>query len=150
MDGTVVSIAIAPDTGAPTASVLEVTALVGRGLEGDRNARRPDPAKTPGEDVTLIETEALEALERDYGLRLAPKDSRRNVATRGVALNHLVGREFRVGEVRLKGIKLCEPCATLERLTGLDVRAGLVHRGGLRAQVVSGGKIRVGDPVVAG
>jgi MOSC domain-containing protein YiiM len=66
----------------------------------------------------------------------------------GVALNHLVGTEFRVGEVRLKGVRLCEPCGYLERVTGLPVKAGLVHRGGLRAQVLSGGTIRVGDPVV--
>jgi MOSC domain-containing protein YiiM len=148
--GRVVSIAVAPNEGAPTSNVPEVSAVVGKGLEGDRTSRRKDPANDPAGDVTLIEVEALEALERDYGLSLEPKDSRRNLAVRDVALNHLVGREFVVGEVRLKGIRLCEPCEYLENVTGKKVRAGLVHRGGLRAQVLRGGTIRVGDPVVPG
>jgi MOSC domain-containing protein YiiM len=148
MSGKVVSIALAPEEGAPTVNVPEVRAVVGRGLEGDRKSKRRNPAESPGGDVTLIEVEALEALARDYRLALEPKDSRRNVAVRDIALNHLVGREFDVGEVRLRGIKLCEPCDYLEKITGKSVRAGLVHRGGLRAQVVAGGTIRVGDPVV--
>jgi MOSC domain-containing protein YiiM len=148
MRGQVVSIAIASEKGAATANVPEARAVVGRGLEGDRNAKRKDPASHPEYDVTLIEVEALEALARDYGLTLVPKDSRRNIAVRDVALNHLVGREFGVGEARLRGIRLCEPCGYLEKITGKSVRAGLVHRGGLRAQVVAGGTIRVGDPVV--
>jgi MOSC domain-containing protein YiiM len=98
--------------------------------------------------VTLIEIEAIEALERDYGVKLSPGDARRNIVTRGVALNHLVGKEFRVGEAVLRGIRLCEPCQHLVRLTGQEkVLPGLVHRGGLRAQVVKGGVIRVGDAV---
>ncbi len=126
-------------------------AVPGRGLDGDRYAAtagtfsgKPDP----GRDVTLIEVEALEGLAREYGLELAPAETRRNLLTRGVALNHLVGREFRVGEVRLQGIRLCEPCAHLEALAGKKVRAGLVHRGGLRAQVRVEGVLRVGDPIV--
>jgi MOSC domain-containing protein YiiM len=101
--------------------------------------------------VTLIEIEAIEALERDYGVKLSPGDARRNIVTRGVALNHLVGKEFRVGEVVLRGIRLCEPCQHLVQLTGQEkVLPGLVHRGGLRAQVVKGGVIRVGDAVFQG
>lgn len=86
-------------------------------------------------------------MERDYGTALDSKDSRRNMTTRGVPLNHLVQREFTVGAVKLRGLRLCEPCANLARLTGKDVLRGLVHRGGLRAQVLTGGMIRVGDPV---
>jgi MOSC domain-containing protein YiiM len=148
MAGSVVSIAIRPAKGAPPRPVREVRAVVGRGLEGDHDFDRPNAAADPEGDVTLVETEAVEALRRDYGLALSACDSRRNVATRGIALNHLVGREFRVGVVRLRGIKLCEPCGHLEKVTGLAVRPGLVHRGGLRAQVVEGGVLREGDAVV--
>ncbi|MBI5836700.1 MAG: MOSC domain-containing protein [Candidatus Eisenbacteria bacterium] len=126
----------------------EVTAVPGRGLEGDRYhagvgtySRKMEPAR----EVTLVETEALDALEREYGYRLAPGASRRNIETRGVPLNHLVGREFRVGAARLRGIRLCEPCSHLAALTDARAHKGLVHRGGLRAQVLEGGAIRVGD-----
>lgn len=125
-------------------------AVPGRGLEGDRYfAKRGTYSRKDGADreVTFIESEALEALERDYGLTLEPKESRRNVATRGVALNHLVGRRFRVGEVTLLGLRLCEPCGYMERMSGQPVREGLVHRGGLRAQILTEGWIRVGDAV---
>ena len=78
---------------------------------------------------------------------IEPIETRRNVVTRGVALNHLVGKRFRVGEVMLQGIRLCEPCEHLESLTRPGVRAALVHRGGLRAQILEGGAIRVGDSI---
>jgi MOSC domain-containing protein YiiM len=95
----------------------------------------------------LIEIEAIEALKREKDITLVPAASRRNLVTRGVPLNHLVGREFRVGPVRLLGTRLCEPCAYLEGLTQKGVLAGLIHRGGLRADIVAGGTIRVGDLV---
>jgi MOSC domain-containing protein YiiM len=133
-----VSIHVAPAAGAPVVALPEVRAVPGRGLEGDRYSAR---------DVTLIEVEAIEALARDYGVTLDPGAARRNLVTRGAALNHLVGREFRVGEVLLRGGGLAEPCGRLARLTGERVRPGLLHRGGLRAEVVRGGTIRVGDPV---
>jgi len=131
-------------------SVSAARAIPGKGLEGDRyftqagtfsNPFRPDRA------VTLIELEAVDALKRDYGVDLAPGDSRRNVVTQGIALNHLVGREFRVGDVRLEGTKLCEPCSHLARLTQDDVKKGLIHRGGLCARILTEGTIRVGDSV---
>jgi MOSC domain-containing protein YiiM len=99
--------------------------------------------------VTLIEIEAIEALGRDYDTDLAPGLSRRNIVTRGVALNHLVEREFKVGPVTLRGTRLCEPCSHLEKLTRQGVMRGLVHRGGLRAEIVIGGMIRIGDGIVA-
>lgn len=132
-------------------SVAEVAALTGLGLEGDRYATRTGSFSAkpkPGRQITLVEAEAIEALERELGLVLAPGETRRNIVTRGVALNHLVGREFRVGETRLLGHELCEPCGDLARMTGKpQILAGLVHRGGLRAEILEGGAIRLGDRV---
>jgi MOSC domain-containing protein YiiM len=100
--------------------------------------------------VTLIESEALDAVRREYGVEISAAESRRNILTEGVALNHLVGREFRIGEVRLRGVRLCEPCNHLEGLTRPGVREALVHRGGLRADVLTDGVIRPGDRVATG
>lgn len=97
--------------------------------------------------MALIEIEAIHALRRDAGIEIEPGESRRNIVTRGVPLNHLVGREFRVGKAVLRGVKLREPCEHVEGLTKRGVMHGLVHRGGLRAQVLTEGVIRVGDPV---
>ena len=94
--------------------------------------------------------EALVGLGQEYKLELDASQSRRNLLTEGVPLNHLVGKEFRVGSVRLKGVELCEPCGHLEKLTIKGVKKGLGHRGGLRAQIVAGGTLRVGDTVVPG
>jgi MOSC domain-containing protein YiiM len=95
----------------------------------------------------LIESEALEALKRDYDIEVEAVQARRNIVTRGVALNHLVGREFTIGEARLRGMRLCDPCAYLESLSARGVLRGLIHRGGLRADVVLGGTIRIGDAI---
>ncbi len=147
---TVASLHITDAASAEMRFVEQVHAVAGKGLEGDRYflttgkySDRPDPAR----DVTLIECEAVEALERESGIKLSARETRRNIATRGVALNHLVGADFQVGEVRLHGIRLCEPCKYLEELTRAGVRAGLIHRGGLRAQILTGGRISVGDAI---
>ena len=149
--GVVASIFIAAEPEAPMRPVDEVEAVEGVGLQGDRySVREGRYRKHVGDasrDVTLFEQEAVEAVQRDYSIDLEPHDMRRNVMTTGVALNHLVGREFTVGDVRLRGVKLCEPCAHLEQLAGKPVRTPLKHRGGLRAQIVEGGTIRVGDQV---
>lgn len=148
--GTVVSIHLAAKGEAPMRAVDEVRAVAGRGLEGDRYYERVGTYSgkpLPDREITLVEREAIEALERDYGIRIEPGDARRNLVTEGVSLNHLVGRKFRVGEVYLRGLRLCEPCEHLARLTGEDVVPGLVHRGGLRAQIVTNGTIRVGDAI---
>ena len=132
------------------ASVSQVHAVPGKGLEQDRYFNQAGTYSNEpglGRDVTLIEIEAIEALKRDYGIELSPKDSRRNIVTRGVALSHLVGREFRVGEVTLRGIRLCEPCSHLERLSIRGAQRGLIHRGGLRAEILTEGTIRPGDLV---
>ena len=148
--GAVVSIHVTTTAGGPMRSVEHARAVVGRGLEGDRYFDRAGTySSRPGPDreVTLVELESIQALERDYGVRIHPGDARRNLVTQGVSLNHLVGRAFRVGDAILRGIRLCEPCSHLARLTGKDVVPGLVHRGGLRAQVLEGGVIRPGDEI---
>jgi hypothetical protein len=151
--GTVRGIHLAPDAGEPMETVESVEAVAGRGLRGDRYFhergsydRREDLPE--GTDVSLIELEALEALERDYDTLLTPVETRRNVATEGVALNHLVDREFAVGGARFRGVRLCEPCSYMESKAGAEgAVAGLTHRGGLNANVVASGTISVGDPV---
>ena len=147
ISGTVESIYIAPKATAPTVSVTEILAIPGVGLEGDRYALRQGTFFKPEPDfeLTLIEAEAIEALKRDYNVELTPGEARRNLVTRGIALNHLVGRDFQIGEVKAHGIRLCEPCDHLQRLTGRQLIKGLRHRGGLRAQILTQGAIRVGD-----
>src|SRR6516225_2087700 len=116
-EGTVVSINIAPDAGAPMQSVDEVRAIPGKGLEGDRYfyQRGTFSKPHPDREVTLIELEAIEALKHELSVELPLGASRRNVVTKAVPLNHLVGREFWIGEVKLRGMKLCEPCSYLAR-----------------------------------
>ena len=149
--GVVVSIHVAAEARAPLVAVEAVRAVPGKGLEGDRyfaHAGTYSKIKGTGREVTLIEDEALEALFDEAGLELASGASRRNIVTRGVPLNHLVNREFCIGAVTLRGMRLCEPCSHLERLShATGVRRALVHRGGLRAEIVTEGVIRVGDAV---
>lgn len=147
--GNVVSIYTAAEAKGHVESVGEAHAVPGRGLEGDRyfNNAGTFSKRLPDYELTLIELEAIEDLKRDFGVELEPGDGRRNIVTRGVSLNDLVGHEFQVGEVRVRGIRLCEPCSHLARLTHKAVLRGLVHRGGLRAQILTDGKIRVGDVV---
>ena len=147
--GTVESIHVADAAKAPTRALDQALAIPGVGLEGDRYALKIGTffKPRPEFELTLIEAEAIEAFMRDYGINLAPGDARRNVVTRGVPLNHLVGQEFAIGEVRAKGIRLCEPCGHLETVTGQPVIKGLKHRGGLRAQILTQGTIRAGDTV---
>jgi MOSC domain-containing protein YiiM len=148
MAGRVEGIWIADEREAPTLSVEEVSAVAGKGLEGDRNFG-DHSGDEPGRDLTLIEAEAIAGLAADTGIELGPGQSRRNVVTRGIGLNDLVGRHFRVGELECLGVELCEPCRHLERLTHPGVLKGLVHRGGLRADITKGGTIRVGDAVAS-
>ena len=148
--GGVVSIHVASSANQTTVSLKEVRAVAGKGLEGDRYFRKIGTySNKPGPDreITLIEMEAIEALRRDHGIELQPGDARRNIVTRGVPLNHLVGKEFMLGDVVLRGIRLCEPCTHLEGLTEKGVLTGLIHRGGLRAQIIKDGTIRVGDSI---
>jgi MOSC domain-containing protein YiiM len=147
--GVVAEINIAPRQEELPTPVQRVNAVAGRGLEGDRNfLSKGDPQPRRDADLTLIASEALDALAEDTGLALTAAESRRNVLTRGVDVNALVGRRFRIGGAECEGIELCEPCRHLEGLTYPGVLRGLVHRGGLRAAIVEGGEISVGDAVV--
>jgi MOSC domain-containing protein YiiM len=144
--GVVEQIAITPQPSALPEPVDRVEVVAGQGPRGDRKFA-PKPMKRNGKDLTLIEAEALAGLRDDTGIELTHEESRRNVLTRGVRLNDLVGRRFRVGEVECEGVVLNEPCTHLERLTCPGVLAGLHQRGGLRANVLRGGTISVGDEV---
>ncbi len=151
-NGNVVAIHIVPSASRPMVAADRVLAVPGKGLQGDRyfdgqGTFFKGKALAPDKEITLIEQEALAALSAEYKVELLPHESRRNVLTNGVALNHLVGREFIVGKARLRGIRLCEPCGHLEGLTGRSLK-GLVHRGGLRAQILTEGEIKVGDEIV--
>ena len=145
---TVIAIHIARAAAAPMESVAMVRAVPGQGLEGDRYFRKQGTfwKDQPDYEVTLIESEAFDGMRRESTLDLDPSEGRRNIVTRGVALNHLVDREFQVGEVRLRGIRLCEPCNHLAKISGKPgILGGLIHRGGLRAQILSEGILYVGD-----
>jgi MOSC domain-containing protein YiiM len=124
-----------------------VRALAGRGLEGNRYFFDGDAP--PGVALTLIAAEAVEALEREHGISIEPRESRRNVVTRDVDVNALVGKTFRIGGVECRGVELCEPCTTLQAMTQPGIIKGLAHRGGLNADILSDGEISVGDAVVA-
>ena len=139
--GTVEGIYIAPERAAPTSGRASARAVPGRGLEGDRHFDRDK------HDITLIEAEAIEALARSRGIELEPGEPRRQVVTRGVGLNELVGKRFLVGEVLCEGEELCHPCRHMEKLTQPGVLKGLAGRGGLCARGVEGGTISVGDRV---
>jgi hypothetical protein len=158
-EGSVVSIHVAAEASAAMQSITEVRAFPGRGLEGDRyfsgTGFYSKKSSYGGREVTLIEIEAVEALfggvlnaegER-CGIKFPAADSRRNIATSSVPLNHLVDREFWVGAVLMRGTRLCEPCKHLDDLTLHGVMSGLIHRGGLRALILSEGVIRVSDAV---
>jgi steroid delta-isomerase-like uncharacterized protein len=148
----VVSIHIAPAASSPMQSVYATRAIAGQGLEGDRYFKHQGTfSNEPGEgrDVTLIESEAVDELNAKLGAALAPGEMRRNIVTRGIALNHLVGRDFRVGETLLRGIRLCEPCEHLQSLTRDGVLKQMIHRGGLRANILADGEIRAGDAIAA-
>jgi len=148
--GAVVSLHVAPGARAEMRVMTEVLAVAGRGIEGDRYFTQSGTYSNhpgTGRAVTLIEIEAMEALAREYDVHLAAGLARRNLVTRGVALNHLVGKTFAVGVVVLRGMRLCEPCLHLEKLTAKGAARGLIHRGGLRAEIVKGGVIRVGDVI---
>jgi MOSC domain-containing protein YiiM len=144
--GVVEQIAITAERAALPAPVASIRAQAGHGVEGEYHWSE---APEPGQSLTLIAAEALEGLRADTGIELSHEASRRNVLTRGIDLNALVGRRFRVGEVECEGVELCEPCNTLAKLTERGVLRGLVHRGGLRADILSGGRIAVGDAVAA-
>jgi MOSC domain-containing protein YiiM len=144
-------ILIADSPASPMTSQSQARAVPGKGLEGDRYFRgigtfSPDPQK-PDFEITLIEKEKIETFAHESSLPFTAFHARRNLVTEGVDLNALAGREFLVGEVRIRGIRFCEPCSYLAKTTFPETLRGLVHKGGLRAQIVSEGIIRVGDAI---
>jgi hypothetical protein len=143
--GTVEAIAVAPSAGEPAQLLGSARALAGQGLEGDRHVTGTGtfPSGLPGSALTLIEAEVCESFDPP----LEPSQHRRNVVTRGIDLNGLVGREFTVGEVRCRGMRLCEPCTVVQRHAGRPVLRALVHRGGLRADILSDGTVNIGDAI---
>ncbi len=121
-------------------TVESVRAVAGKGLEGDRHFH--EEGASPGQALTLVEADVVDEVG------LAPGETRRQLTVRGVKLNDLVGKRFRVGDVECFGVELCEPCLHLEELTRPGMIKALVHRAGINADIVSGGTIRVGDAVI--
>jgi MOSC domain-containing protein YiiM len=147
--GELSGIYVANAAAAPTVSLGEAELLSGQGIPGDRYFRGQGTFSKGDSDtdVTLIESEALAAAANDDDVAITAGEARRNLVTQDVPLNHLVGKEFFVGQAKLRGVRLCEPCKHLERLTRPGVKQALAHRGGLRAVIVKGGTIRVGDEI---
>ncbi len=140
--GSVVSINIAPASGEPMQSVDRIDAVAGKGLTGDRYFGDADSMQ-----LTLIESETIESMEQEVGVKLAYADARRNIVTKGVSLNDLVDQEFTVGGVTVRGVRLSEPCQHLADLTDQKVLKGLAHKGGLKAEILTDGWIAVGESV---
>jgi MOSC domain-containing protein YiiM len=147
--GQLLSIHSTPKARAPMVEQITATLIAGVGIEGDRYAKGIDTgtysAQPDVREVTLIEVETLEALERDHQIRLDPQEHRRNLTTRDVPLNHLVGRQFHVGDVVLEGGRLNYPCRYIDMITKKTICDLLEHRSGLNCRIVSGGVIRPGD-----
>jgi len=151
MSGTLRAIYVARQAGGAMTRLDTAHLVAGRGIEGDRYFERagtfsPDEP-SPDHELTLVAAEEVARFLEATGLELSPGDLRRNLLTEGVDLNAWVGRRFRVGDVEVSGIRLCEPCKTLADAVAPEVVNGLAHRAGLRARIVSDGRIRVGDPV---
>jgi MOSC domain-containing protein YiiM len=151
--GDLEGIHVAATASAPMRTLESAELVAGVGIVGDRYAAgigfySPRPSDPGGREVTLIEAETLDWLAAEHRILLGPGEHRRNLTTRGVRLGELVGRRFRIGSVPLEGVRDCPPCEHLEELTGKPVLKPLVERGGLRARVLEGGTIRVGDPIV--
>ena len=147
MSGHVEAIFLSPKKGDLPAPVERASARAGAGLEGNRyfwdNGAAPS-----GQALTLIAAEAVEAVAGEGEVSVGPAETRRNVLTRGIDVNALVGRRFRIGSVECEGVELCEPCSTLERMTQPGVIKAFVHRCGLNADILTDGEIAVGDDVV--
>ena len=144
--GVVSHIFVAPQRGAAMEAREQVEALTETGLSGDRYAEAAN-RRSPDYQITLIESENIEAFAAANGIALSPDMPRRNIVTLGVALNALCGRRFRIGDAVLEGLELCEPCSLFAKRTHRAVLKFFVGKGGLRARIVSGGAIRVGDVI---
>ena len=148
MGGRVEGIYITDAHGVVPQPVDRVRAVAGGGLVGNRYFYAAGDAP-PGRAITLVAAEAVEAFVDETGIEVTPAETRRNVVTRGIDVNALVGKRFRIGDVECVGVELCEPCSHLESMTKPGVIKGLVHRAGLNADVLGDGEIAVGDAVTA-
>jgi MOSC domain-containing protein YiiM len=154
MNGIVVAVFVTPEAAQPMQQVARALLEPGRGIVGDRyySGRGTFSAKLknrPDSEITLIESEQIDYFNDLTGLALAYGAPRRNIVTRGIGLSEWVGARFRVGDVMLEGLRLCEPCAHLAALVAKEVVPALVHRAGLRARIVSAGTISAGDSIGA-
>lgn len=152
MTGRIEAIHIAPESAANMESKDSIEAVSGKGLRGDRYfdgiGTYSQSARDVSRELSLIEGETLDAVERDYGISVGPDEHRRNLTTRDIGLNRLVGKRFRIGDVTCEGVELCEPCSYLESLLEREgLRDALVHRGGIRAQIVSDGIVETGASI---
>ena len=151
MPGRVISIHTSPGSGEPMVARNTVTAIPGHGLDGDRYCTAEGSwdagEHKPDREVTLIESEQLEWFEHTTGQTLTAEQSRRNILTEGIELNPLVGQRFFIGAIEVEGMRLCEPCKTLQERTGLDVLPAMIGRSGLNCRIINEGEIRIGDPV---
>lgn len=148
----VVEIYIAEQAGSPMLEREQVQLQQSKGIIGDRYANNRGTfseklAGLPDKEITLIESEEVVAFNLEQGFNYKAADFRRNLVTEGVRLNPLVGKEFTVGAVRLKGIRLCEPCSHLAGVLTENILPALVHKAGLRAQIITDGIIRANDDV---
>lgn len=150
MQGTIQSIFLAPEQGATVVRREAVTAVAGRGLEGDRYFHGEGSIDRAGDDVTLIEAELLEGVESEFERELGPGVHRRNLTTSGIELDPLVDERFRIGDIICVGTEPCEPCSYLEsHLERRGVDDVSIPRGGIRARIVESGRIHVGDRIEA-
>ncbi len=149
-EGDVVALYVTPTATEPMQSLQEANFVEGRGIEGDRRyllGESVSDDEEPAYEVTLIESEAIESLLFETKEPVVAEELRRHIVTRGFSVNHLVDREFQVGEVRLRGLSLYEPSPQLMETVGHKIAVSMMHRGGLVAQILSGGMVHVGDRI---
>ena len=147
--GKVIGIYIAPHQGDPTVWMEKVHVIPGSGIEGDRYFQKlgvKRASSRSGRELTLVENEAIDSM-RQEGIQISPDQTRRNIITCCISLNELVGRDFYIGKIHLHGVRLCEPCDYLAGRTDPKIKQSMVHRGGLRANILSEGFIHIDDPI---
>ena len=147
-EGEVVALYVSPTASEPMQPLQEASFVEGRGIEGDRHYLHGEVVaddEEPSYEVTLIEDETIDTLQYEAKVPISAEVLRRHIVTRGFSVNHLVDREFQIGEVRLRGLSLYEPSPQLMESVGHKIAVGLIHRGGLAAQILSNGVVHVGD-----
>lgn len=152
-NGSVIEIFIAKTRGEQTFFVDQIHVIPGMGIEGDRYFKDPSNStdkRDPGFQITLIQKEVIDSLREIDGIEITPRDTRRNIITQGIALNDLVDRVFFIGNIQLRGVRLCEPCTKLAGRTDPRVLNALTHRGGLRADILTEGVIHINDLITTG